>query len=87
MNTAKEWRGAIDVVGNDTGRTHDTDAGDARGGRGRIVNLTSYTGMHGNVGQANDAAAKIAMPSSCAMPSDRARAACSGRARPCARPQ
>jgi 3-oxoacyl-[acyl-carrier protein] reductase len=27
-------------------------------GRGRIVNVTSYTGMHGNVGQANYAAAK-----------------------------
>ena len=28
------------------------------GGFGRIVNVTSYTGMHGNVGQANYAAAK-----------------------------
>jgi 3-oxoacyl-[acyl-carrier protein] reductase len=27
-------------------------------GRGRIVNVTSYTGLHGNVGQANYAAAK-----------------------------
>jgi 3-oxoacyl-[acyl-carrier protein] reductase len=27
-------------------------------GHGRIVNVTSYTGMHGNVGQANYAAAK-----------------------------
>jgi 3-oxoacyl-[acyl-carrier protein] reductase len=27
-------------------------------GRGRIVNITSYTGLHGNVGQANYAAAK-----------------------------
>jgi 3-oxoacyl-[acyl-carrier protein] reductase len=27
-------------------------------GSGRIVNVTSYTGMHGNVGQANYAAAK-----------------------------
>jgi 3-oxoacyl-[acyl-carrier protein] reductase len=28
------------------------------GGGGRIINVTSYTGMHGNVGQANYAAAK-----------------------------
>lgn len=28
------------------------------GGFGRIINVTSYTGMHGNVGQANYAAAK-----------------------------
>jgi 3-oxoacyl-[acyl-carrier protein] reductase len=28
------------------------------GGGGRIINITSYTGMHGNVGQANYAAAK-----------------------------
>ncbi len=27
-------------------------------GAGRIINVTSYTGMHGNVGQANYAAAK-----------------------------
>jgi 3-oxoacyl-[acyl-carrier protein] reductase len=27
-------------------------------GRGRIVNVTSYTGLHGNIGQANYAAAK-----------------------------
>lgn len=27
-------------------------------GRGRIINVTSYTGMHGNIGQANYAAAK-----------------------------
>jgi 3-oxoacyl-[acyl-carrier protein] reductase len=27
-------------------------------GFGRIINVTSYTGMHGNVGQANYAAAK-----------------------------
>ena len=27
-------------------------------GHGRFVNVTSYTGLHGNVGQANDAAAK-----------------------------
>jgi 3-oxoacyl-[acyl-carrier protein] reductase len=27
-------------------------------GRGRIINVTSYTGLHGNVGQANYAAAK-----------------------------
>ncbi|MEW2508210.1 SDR family oxidoreductase [Amycolatopsis sp. NPDC047767] len=27
-------------------------------GRGRVINVTSYTGLHGNVGQANYAAAK-----------------------------
>lgn len=27
-------------------------------GRGRIINVTSYTGMHGNVGQANYATAE-----------------------------
>ncbi len=30
-------------------------------GRGRIVNVTSYTGLHGNVGQANYAAAKAGL--------------------------
>lgn len=30
-------------------------------GRGRIINVTSYTGMHGNVGQANYAAAKAGL--------------------------
>jgi 3-oxoacyl-[acyl-carrier protein] reductase len=55
----QDWRAVIDV--HLTGTFNLTRAAIPlmRGaGRGRIVNVTSYTGLHGNVGQANYAAAK-----------------------------
>ena len=57
--TAAQWKQVLDVhLG---GTFHVTQAVVPHmraGGFGRIVNVTSYTGMHGNVGQANYAAAK-----------------------------
>ncbi|MFE5700754.1 3-oxoacyl-ACP reductase FabG [Rhodococcus koreensis] len=57
--TAEQWRAVLDV--HLTGTFHFTKAAIPRmraKGSGRIINVTSYTGMHGMVGQANYAAAK-----------------------------
>ena len=54
-----DWRAVLDV--HLTGTFNMTRAvvpAMREAGYGRIVNVTSYTGMHGNVGQANYAAAK-----------------------------
>jgi 3-oxoacyl-[acyl-carrier protein] reductase len=55
----EHWRQVLDVhLG---GTFHVTRAAVPHmrgGGFGRIINVTSYTGLHGNVGQANYAAAK-----------------------------
>ena len=57
--TDADWRDVLDV--HLTGTFNMTRAvvpAMREAGYGRIVNVTSYTGMHGNVGQANYAAAK-----------------------------
>jgi 3-oxoacyl-[acyl-carrier protein] reductase len=57
--TDDQWRSVLDV--HLSGTFHVTRAVIPHmraAGYGRIVNVTSYTGMHGNVGQANYAAAK-----------------------------
>lgn len=57
--TPAQWQAVIDV--HLTGTFNLTQAAIPvmrAAGRGRIVNVTSYTGLHGNVGQANYAAAK-----------------------------
>jgi len=57
--TDADWRAVLDV--HLTGTFNMTRAvvpPMREAGYGRIVNVTSYTGMHGNVGQANYAAAK-----------------------------
>ncbi|MGY1806223.1 SDR family oxidoreductase [Blastococcus sp. SYSU D00669] len=57
--TAQQWRQVIDVHLGGTFNTTSAAIPHMRArGYGRIVNVTSYTGMHGNVGQANYAAAK-----------------------------
>jgi 3-oxoacyl-[acyl-carrier protein] reductase len=57
--TDENWRQVLDVhLG---GTFHVTRAAIPHmrnGGYGRIVNVTSYSGLHGNIGQANYAAAK-----------------------------
>lgn len=57
--TPDQWQAVLDV--HLTGTFNMTRAAIPvmrAAGRGRIVNVTSYTGLHGNVGQANYAAAK-----------------------------
>ena len=57
--TPEQWQSVINV--HLTGTFHLTQAAIPvmrAAGYGRIVNVTSYTGLHGNVGQANYAAAK-----------------------------
>ncbi|GAA1548327.1 3-oxoacyl-ACP reductase FabG [Nocardioides humi] len=60
--TSAQWRAVLDV--HLTGTFHFTRAVIPRmrqQGWGRVVNVTSYTGMHGMVGQANYAAAKAGL--------------------------
>ncbi|MEV6654412.1 SDR family oxidoreductase [Streptomyces sp. NPDC051219] len=60
--TSAQWQAVLDV--HLTGTFHFTRAvipGMRAKGAGRIVNVTSYTGMHGMVGQANYAAAKAGL--------------------------
>lgn len=57
--TPEQWRSVLDVhLGGTFNLTRSTVPLMRSRGFGRIVNVTSYTGMHGNVGQANYAAAK-----------------------------
>lgn len=57
--TDEQWRAVLDVhLGGTFAVTRAVVPHMRAAGRGRIVNVTSYTGMHGNVGQANYAAAK-----------------------------
>jgi 3-oxoacyl-[acyl-carrier protein] reductase len=68
--TDDQWRAVLDVhLGGTFAVTRSVVPVMRAAGRGRIINVTSYTGMHGNVGQANYAAAKggiIAMTKSVA---------------------
>lgn len=55
----EQWRAVLDVhLGGTFAVTRAVVPHMRAAGRGRIVNVTSYTGLHGNVGQANYAAAK-----------------------------
>ncbi|MGQ0467364.1 MAG: 3-oxoacyl-ACP reductase FabG [Sporichthyaceae bacterium] len=57
--TEDQWRAVLDVhLGGTFAVTRAVIPHMRAAGHGRIVNVTSYTGMHGNVGQANYAAAK-----------------------------
>ena len=57
--TTEAWQAVIDVHLNGTFNITRAVVPPMRAaGFGRIINVTSYTGMHGNVGQANYAAAK-----------------------------
>ncbi|MCV7032317.1 3-oxoacyl-ACP reductase [Mycobacterium sherrisii] len=57
--TPVQWRQVLDVhLGGTFNLTAAVIPHMRAGGFGRIVNVTSYTGMHGNIGQANYAAAK-----------------------------
>ncbi|SDG19303.1 SDR family oxidoreductase [Klenkia brasiliensis] len=57
--TPADWQAVLDVHLGGTFAVTRAVVPHMRGaGRGRVVNVTSYTGMHGNVGQANYAAAK-----------------------------
>ncbi|MGW5515114.1 SDR family oxidoreductase [Nocardia africana] len=57
--TDEQWRAVIDVHLTGTFSVTRAVVPHMRAaGGGRIINVTSYTGMHGNVGQANYAAAK-----------------------------
>ncbi|WP_181779113.1 3-oxoacyl-ACP reductase FabG [Pseudonocardia pini] len=57
--TDEQWKAVLDVhLGGTFAVTRAVIPHMRRAGAGRIVNVTSYTGMHGNVGQANYAAAK-----------------------------
>jgi 3-oxoacyl-[acyl-carrier protein] reductase len=57
--TDEAWKAVLDVhLGGTFNFTRAAIPHMRTAGRGRIVNVTSYTGMHGNVGQANYAAAK-----------------------------
>jgi 3-oxoacyl-[acyl-carrier protein] reductase len=57
--TDEQWRIVLDVhLGGTFAVTRAVVPHMRKAGSGRIVNVTSYTGMHGNVGQANYAAAK-----------------------------
>ncbi|HTK63222.1 MAG TPA: 3-oxoacyl-ACP reductase FabG [Pseudonocardia sp.] len=54
-----QWRQVLDVhLGGTFAVTRAVIPHMRNGGYGRIVNVTSYTGLHGNIGQANYAAAK-----------------------------
>jgi 3-oxoacyl-[acyl-carrier protein] reductase len=60
--TDKQWRAVLDV--HLDGTFHLTRASIPlmrAQGFGRIINVTSYTGLHGNIGQSNYAAAKAAI--------------------------
>jgi 3-oxoacyl-[acyl-carrier protein] reductase len=55
----EQWRQVLDVhLGGTFAVTRAVIPHMRDGGYGRIVNVTSYTGLHGNIGQANYAAAK-----------------------------
>jgi 3-oxoacyl-[acyl-carrier protein] reductase len=57
--TSQAWQAVLDVHLNGTFNVTRAVVPPMRAaGFGRIINVTSYTGMHGNVGQANYAAAK-----------------------------
>lgn len=57
--TDEQWKAVLDVhLGGTFNVTRAVVPHMRNAGFGRIVNVTSYTGMHGNVGQANYAAAK-----------------------------
>ena len=57
--TDDQWKDVLDVhLGGTFNVTRAVVPHMRKSGFGRIVNVTSYTGMHGNVGQANYAAAK-----------------------------
>jgi 3-oxoacyl-[acyl-carrier protein] reductase len=57
--TSQAWQAVLDVHLNGTFNVTRAVVPRMRAaGFGRIINVTSYTGMHGNVGQANYAAAK-----------------------------
>lgn len=57
--SAEQWQAVLDVhLGGTFAVTRAVIPHMRAAGAGRIVNVTSYTGMHGNVGQANYAAAK-----------------------------
>jgi 3-oxoacyl-[acyl-carrier protein] reductase len=57
--TDESWRRVLDVhLGGTFHLVRAAIPGMREIGFGRIINVTSYTGMHGNVGQANYAAAK-----------------------------
>ena len=57
--TSEAWQAVLDVHLNGTFNiTRAVIPAMRANGFGRIINITSYTGMHGNVGQANYAAAK-----------------------------
>jgi 3-oxoacyl-[acyl-carrier protein] reductase len=54
-----QWRQVIDVhLGGTFAATRAAIPHMRNGGYGRIINVTSFTGLHGNIGQANYAAAK-----------------------------
>lgn len=57
--TSARWQQVLDVhLGGTFHVTRAVVPAMRAAGRGRIVNVTSFTGLHGNVGQANYAAAK-----------------------------
>ncbi|MCE3551124.1 SDR family oxidoreductase [Pseudonocardia sp. RS11V-5] len=57
--TDEQWKIVLDVhLGGTFAVTRAVVPHMRKAGSGRIVNVTSFTGMHGNVGQANYAAAK-----------------------------
>lgn len=57
--THEQWSAVLDVhLGGTFAVTRAVIPHMRSAGNGRIVNVTSYTGMHGNIGQANYAAAK-----------------------------
>jgi 3-oxoacyl-[acyl-carrier protein] reductase len=57
--TDEQWKQVLDVhLGGTFAVTRAVVPHMRQAGSGRIINVTSFTGMHGNVGQANYAAAK-----------------------------
>jgi 3-oxoacyl-[acyl-carrier protein] reductase len=57
--TDEQWKAVLDVhLGGTFAVTRAVIPHMRAAGSGRIINVTSYTGMHGNIGQANYAAAK-----------------------------
>ena len=57
--TTEAWQAVLDVHLTGTFNVTRAVVPPMRGaGFGRVINITSYTGMHGNIGQANYAAAK-----------------------------
>jgi 3-oxoacyl-[acyl-carrier protein] reductase len=60
--TDKQWRAVLDVHLDGTFHLTRASVPLMRAqGFGRIINVTSYTGLHGNIGQSNYAAAKAAI--------------------------